>query len=138
MEKPLFQHSRYVAESYCFWSNAPFLLISTTRIIDGYSIQLSAYMLCIGICSAWHHAHGARWSVYVDWLPIVALLWQVWRHQWWMFWSFTTWLKVVLTLGVGFNDHVFTTAPVPWGHVLWHVMAAFTMDAAFSEIESYF
>lgn len=132
-----------------FWntiSNLPFVIIGLMRLTQYRHPEaklLYILFVAIGVCSGLHHAcpPGFRHlSLILDYIPIVASLY----HGWFIipFVSQVTWFKVGLALLVLVIDHLspFLTrsgkplVDVPFGHVFWHILAAFAVDSAYSEV----
>lgn len=130
-----YTHSDYITEFWNTVSNIPFILIGIARLYEGTSQKLlySLYILA-GVCSGFHHATPWRETIVIDWIPIalsivLGLYWQILYTV-----SVATFIKLVITFGVLVNDHVWTTVPAPYGHVFWHILAAFTIDEIYTNI----
>lgn len=129
-----YQVTPYIAEFWNTVSNAPLSVIGLLRLIENRGgdpdIQVAYFlMILMGICSAIHHATTPRWTIVIDWIPIASM----------MIWSVITWnlalispaviAEIVLALAVLYSDHLLKIIPVPWGHVMWHLLAALSVDA---------
>lgn len=124
----------YIVEFWNTVSNAPLSVIGLLRYLENYgqdSTIETAYllMICAGICSAIHHATMLKWTRLIDWIPIASML----------VYSVVTWnlallspavlAEIALALAVLGSDHIVKLIPVPWGHVMWHCLAALAVDA---------
>lgn len=129
-----FQVNPYIAEFWNTVSNAPLSVIGLLRLIENYgndsAIEIAYFLMILtGICSAIHHATTPRWTIVIDWIPIASML----------IYSVVTWnlmlispavvAEIVLSLAVLYSDHILKIVPVPWGHVMWHLLAALSVDA---------
>jgi hypothetical protein len=144
-------------------SNLPFIFIGLLRVFfddfgnssnddQFFTLYYSIYT-CIGIGSFIHHATNPQhpWilrikrrfpkihdpTLIIDYIPIVTFtICVLWFESFTVFsrLQWATWFKICLSLGVGINDHIVTTIPVPWGHSFWHVLAAFTVDGILQDL----
>lgn len=68
----------WIAEFYNTVSNAPFVLLSLLRLLEGDNSPdiHHAYILLalVGIGSGIHHATTPKWTIVIDWIPILLLL----------------------------------------------------------------
>jgi hypothetical protein len=142
--EPFYTRSMFVAEYLNTWSNAFFILLAIARLKEELIqqspllVQLHYMMIAIGIGSAIHHGLPYRWTLIFDYVPIGYALYQVfWCHSLYLYFSYASWLKALLSVGVLVDDHIYRRIPNPWGHVMWHVLAAFTMDSAFQDVLFY-
>jgi hypothetical protein len=160
-ELPLYGRCHYIAEYWNTLSNLPFIVIGSLRlgqlaaifviylisrtdplIIPQNQKQLeqifNLYFLymCAGICSAFHHAHHKRWTIVIDWIPIASSL--ILLIGFWpallSYITVTSWCKLVFAMCILINDHIITTIPVPFGHVMWHIVASFAIDSAYQDM----
>lgn len=109
---------------------------------------LYTFMIGCGICSGFHHAMSKsiqRYSILIDWFPITlsllvlfcpspASMWSfgifdVFTHMQW-----TTFFKVVCSLFVMTTDYLCPILPQGWGHSIWHVLAAFSLDSLYKDL----
>jgi len=146
-----YSHCRYIAEWFNTWSNLPFLLIGFSRLwLEDGNTRLPAelvllYQLYIGagIASGIHHAVMFPFSILVDWVPIscsiILLLYYAFAYNnpIWLCLTLSTWVKLLIALTMLWNDHVYTTIPVPFGHCFWHILAAFSIDASYQDFLAY-
>ena len=128
--------SRYIAEFWNTISNSPFIIIGILRLIEGtyfdYEYKL---MICAGICSGFHHATTYKYTIIVDWIPILFSIVNMYQESLYLYISYATYFQMCLALFVLITDHVYTYIPVPWGHVFWHVLASFAVDSAYQSAE---
>ena len=142
LEQPLFWHCPCVAEFYNTLSNFPFIVIGLLRLYNYDALtefpsepleKLYWMMVAAGIGSAIHHATVPSWTIVIDWVPILASSGYCLYLGVLPFISCTTWFKIGLSFLVLFDDHIITRIPVPWGHVMWHVLAAFSVDSIYQD-----
>ena len=135
----LFRIVPFIAEFWNTISNLPFILIGFCRLWEGTSLTLLySLMICMGVCSGIHHAIRSRWLLILDWIPIIITKGVILQHSYWLHISWTSYLLGSIATVVLVIDHVYTPIPVPWGHVFWHVLAAFALDNAYQSIEMEF
>jgi Ceramidase len=149
-ELPLFGRVPWMAEFWNTISNAPFVLIGVTRYVEtlyrspcGRSDAMPTLWLLLavsGLCSAAHHSLLRSWSLRLDQLPIaLSVAYVLLGHTHLLLWvSPTSYLCVALALGVLVADHIWTPIPVPWGHVIWHLMAAFAFSSAYQDMSRFY
>lgn len=119
----------YFAEPLCTISNLWFVLFGIVRLwAVGHVHTGYALLVATGLCSAFHHAHPDKWTLLVDWIPIALSLWHVFVTGTIYEASTVTLLKMASALFFLFDDHVTQYFPVPWTHVLWHILAAWAID----------
>ncbi len=129
----------WIHEFWCTVSNAPFIIIGLARLAytqSEWETKLCVWFILLGVGSAIHHGIRWRYSIVLDWIPIIAnicivLSW--WRWLWWAV-AIATWAKLYMSLLVLANDHIFRVVPGPWGHACWHIMAAFAIDSLYQDI----
>jgi hypothetical protein len=153
-EPDLYSYSVYVAEWWNTWSNALFVVIGVLRYRaacrqraarkrprDRYALPtLWAFYAAAGFCSAFHHSQDRPWTILIDWVPIAgSILFVLRSHRPLLRWvspaSYAGLAFAVLFLAV---DHAWTVLPPPWGHVLWHVSAAYSIAAAYQDMDLYY
>ena len=116
--------------------------------LDPHVELLYLWMLAMGLASAVHHATTTKWTIVVDWVPIAGCLAFLWHHG--LLWrcvgrpplctalefslSPAVVFQLFVALGVFLTDHLTALIPAPWGHVMWHLLIAGVMDAAFQEL----
>ena len=132
--EPHYEVTPYIAEFWNTLSNLPFILIGILRIStledapDSLLLLYVLYIFC-GVCSGFHHAIDKGWTLVVDWVPIsLSILLNVWSGVYLCVDSVSA-FKLLLSLVVLVTDHVWTPMKVPWGHVVWHLLAAFSIDS---------
>jgi len=126
-----YTHSPYVAEFWNTLSNLPFVIIGVLRLWEGAdSLRYGLYTLA-GLASAFHHASSQAWTIVVDWIPIATSL----AFSWQAFFAMTpvTAFLLLLALSTLAADHIWTPTPVPWGHVMWHLLAAIAVDRLYQD-----
>jgi dihydroceramidase len=127
----------YIAEFWNTVSNLPFILIGLYRLKNGTSLGLLYVLYALaGVCSGIHHATTPKWTIIIDWIPIASTIVIVLHYGMWRFLSMNSVGKLSIALTALVLDHVWTPLPVPWGHVLWHLLAAWSIDAAYQELDS--
>jgi hypothetical protein len=129
-----YTHSMHIAEFWNTLSNIPFVLIGIYRLWQGTPLTLLYFLYTMaGVCSGFHHASPHKWTIIIDWIPIATsvvivystgVLWSI---------SISTMFWIMLAFATLINDHVYTSIPVPWGHVLWHLLAAYSIDRAYQD-----
>jgi hypothetical protein len=152
LEPDLYGHSGYVAEWWNTISNILFVAIGVLRYREaianktwaqkrapkGYVLpRLWLLFAAAGVCSAFHHSQRMRWTIIVDWIPIAAsAILLVLGHRYLLHRvSWAAWFGLAFALAVLTTDHVCTILPPPWGHMLWHVSAAFSIAQAYRDME---
>ena len=133
-----FTHTRHIAEFWNTVSNIPFIIIALLRLCEGDLVPqvsvLYKLMAMCGVCSAVHHANTERWTIVIDWIPIFLSVLFIFLAELYVYISFSVWFSVFLSLGVLGADHVYRLVPVPWGHVMWHLVASLTADLAYQSM----
>ena len=152
-EVPLFGRFRWIAEFWNTLSNLPFIVIGVLRLYALQEIQhtgggtalqfverreavLLLYRLytCAGIASGFHHMCNYSWTIIVDWIPIFLSMLIFLTEGFLPLVSVVSWFKLVLAFYVLLTDHMNTIVPVPFGHVMWHLLAALAIDAAYQDV----
>lgn len=132
-EEP-FKHSRWICETWNTWSNLAFILIGLARLWEGTpDVTLYVLFIGLGIASGIHHAVQWKYSILIDYVPIILSLLYALHNNMLLSISLGTGVKLVIALLVLFADHSTHLIPVPWGHVMWHLLAAFSLDTAYQE-----
>ena len=90
-------------------------------------------MIFTGICSAIHHATTQKWTLVIDWIPIAGSI--LLNLNYLSFMGLPEALILLMALIWLLTDHVVTPMPPPWGHVVWHIMAAYSIDIFYQKIE---
>jgi hypothetical protein len=142
LEQPLFWHCPCIAEFYNTLSNLPFIAIGLLRLYSEDVLweyptepwmRLYWLMVAAGVCSAVHHATVPYWTIVVDWLPILASGgYCVWLGVLPLI-SYGTWFKMGLAFVIMVDDQLITRIPVPFGHVFWHITAAYAVDSMYQD-----
>lgn len=133
-----FTHSPYIAEFFNTISNLPFILIAFCRIYEGTPLlDLYTLLIIIGVCSAIHHATTSKYTIIVDYAPIILSIYYFHSHNYYFCLTPTNYFEITLALFFLITDHVYTIIPVPWGHVLWHVVAAYTIDTVYFTVSEH-
>ncbi len=136
--EPFFTITNYIAEFWNTISNIPFVIIGLLRLIEGTSLQKEYQLIVLaGIASAIHHATTPKWTIIIDWIPITWSGWHIWQEGYITYISQTALFEIFLAIFILATDHIYTYIPVPWGHVFWHVLAAFAIDCAYQSIEQF-
>lgn len=133
--EPHFTHTPFVAEWWNTLSNLPFVVIGLCRLWAGTPIVgLYTLFTAAGLCSAYHHAHPEHWTLVIDWMPIATSgLLCLWFGVVTTI-TAATLFKVALAFAVLVTDNFLGwPMPVPWGHVMWHVLAAYSIDSAYCD-----
>lgn len=125
--------SHYIMEYWNTLSNLPFIIIGFLRLFEGHLFDLYLLYILAGFCSGFHHAYPMKYSIVIDWIPIASSMVLMCVHGVIFHITFVTWFKVLLALLSLFMDHVFRIVPVPWGHVLWHILAALAIDDVYQD-----
>ena len=137
-ELPYYSLSPLFAEYYCTISNFPFILLGLSKLYEDTCIPIFYYIyILIGICSSIHHAIIFKYSIIVDYIPISILFSMFFYHDVFSTLVFSTWIKIFLSILILLNDHFYKTISVPWGHVMWHLLASFSVDSALQDYEGY-
>ena len=102
--------------------------------IENYNHQLFYWLFtCAGVCSAYHHSSPHSWTIVIDWLPIsISILLGLYEGIFWTVQPVTL-FKVSFAFSVLLADHWWTPTPVPWGHVMWHLLAAYSFDEVYQD-----
>lgn len=131
----LHTHSTYIAEFYNTLSNLPFIILGLVRLYCGTKLAvLNVLLVAAGICSGIHHCFIFRGSIILDWIPIASSIIYIVYYQLYMLLSAASIIKGLIALAVLYVDHEYTIVPVPFGHVAWHLLAAFAVDSAYAEM----
>ena len=135
-ERP-YKRSRWIREWHCAWSSVPFVCIAWARLyfdalVTGRVRVLYHLLWWIGSCSFAHHAtRPNRVTVPMDWIPITGTLLCV------IHWDVVFAVKpVTAAMCIAaflwlLWDQIRAPIPSPWGHVIWHITAALTLDALY-------
>lgn len=136
--EPLFATSPWVAEFWNTVSNAPFVIIGLLRLAYGTRIPLMyAMYTCTGVASAIHHATVPAWTVVIDWVPISASILLAFHTKVWVYTSLVSCVKCILAFSILATDHLRRELiPPPWGHVMWHIVAALAVDSVYQDAEN--
>lgn len=130
-----FEVSKYIAEFWNTLSNAPFIVIGLLRLLEGTPLQTEyRLMVLAGIASGIHHATTPKWTIVIDWIPIVWSGWNIWQKGYILHLSSTAVFEMSLAMFVLLTDHIYSYIPIPWGHVFWHILAAFAIDCAYQSV----
>jgi hypothetical protein len=162
LEEPAYDCVPWIGETCNTFSNLPFVVIGIASLGEVSKFQCFAtspdtkfycdrlwwlYLLytMAGICSGIHHAcahiPGNRWSIWLDWTPILlsgavlvdsGMLRLVFHVA-----SPVSWAMLVLAIAVLLIDHIWTPLPVPVGHSLWHVLAAISIAAIYGDLQNH-
>lgn len=141
--EPFFQNSNYVAEFWNTISNFPFMIIAILRLIESHNPpyinqsqpdlskigQAYTYLFFVGLGSSIHHATTPKWTIIIDWIPILGFIYHIITTFDLYLLSNTVIFELFLSLTVLFIDHSTDIIPVPWGHVFWHPLAAISLDS---------
>lgn len=138
-----YQYSFYIAEFWNTVSNLPFIILGLFRFYElaamnheNRSLQLAYVLLAFaGIASGIHHAVNIgykKWTIFLDWIPILLSLLLIYSQG--FIFSVVSWLKIIFAISVLLVDHFLGLVPVPWGHVFWHILAAFAVDNAYQDV----
>lgn len=102
--------------------------------------QLYALMIGVGVGSFIHHAvdhKHIRVTIVIDYVCIIWSVGTIAAHAaellplvTWLSWAYG-----VAALLVLLTDHVWTPLPVPIGHCLWHLLAAWAMDHVYGDMK---
>jgi hypothetical protein len=151
----LYNKSLYIAEYYNTISNLPFIIFGLSRLyelyqfhedvcLDYYECKLITlnmlYTLYIlytffGICSGIHHAFYFKYSIIIDYIPItLTIIYFIMNPFLFYLISFTSYIKLFISFLTLVSDHLYTPIPVPFGHVLWHLLASYSIDSAYQDI----
>lgn len=134
--EPFFQVSNYIAEFWNTISNLPFIIIGLLRLYEGTILTDFYWMMVItGIASSIHHATTPKWTIVIDWIPIVLSIIMLYFQGVIIFISLTAWFELFLSMVLLYADHIHHLMPVPWGHVCWHLLASLAIDSAYQSIE---
>lgn len=135
--EPAYNVSPYFYEYYNSLSNLPFIFIGLARLyfgVNDLTTQLYKYMILCGICSGIHHMFHFRGSLILDYVPIVLSLRYLYIHNLFTQIHPVSMGLAALALFILFLDHIIQLMPVPWGHVMWHVCAAYAMDSCYHSL----
>lgn len=134
----------YIAEFRNTISNLVFVIIGLIRLseseTEGHIWILYWWFTLAGIGSGIHHMAPIKYQKYtiiIDWIPIsISLCLLPYYYSWGLFTliSAVTWVKVFLATITLITDHLGPVIPVPWGHVAWHILAAFSVDAVYQDL----
>lgn len=132
--EPQFTHTKWIAEFWNTVSNLPFILLGLIRLQNETQLKLHyQLMIFTGICSAIHHATTQKWTLVIDWIPIAGSI--LLNLNYLSFMGLPEALILLMALIWLLTDHVVTPMPPPWGHVVWHIMAAYSIDIFYQKIE---
>lgn len=104
-------------------------------------LYLYLFYMGMGLASGIHHAVRFHGSLVVDWIPILCtfvclLLHFHLLHDYLLAKvSMAVVFQLVLAVGVLVMDHVCPLVPVPWGHVVWHLLAALSIDSLYQSFQ---
>jgi hypothetical protein len=138
--EPAYHKSAYIYEFYNTLSNLPFIFIGLARLAESNNSnnitnKLYLAMVFCGVCSGIHHAVNFRGSIILDYIPIVySLIYLTNMGLWYKINPISVGLAT-LALFILFLDHIVQLMPVPWGHVMWHVCAAYAMDSCYQSLK---
>lgn len=138
-KEDLYTHSFYIAEFWNTVSNLPFIIIGILRLceLDDSYFELEymyGLMILAGFASGIHHGLTKKYTIIVDWIPILLSI-VVFNHYGLVeFVSLASWVKIILAFSVLITDHVYTLIPVPWGHVMWHLLACLAIDSTYQDV----
>lgn len=132
--EPHYEVTPYIAEFWNTLSNLPFVIIGVLRISsfkDAPDSILMLYVLYIfcGLGSAIHHAIDNSWSIVIDWIPISLSIALNLDFGMWRYIDAVSGFKMAIALAVLAADHLWTPMKAPWGHVMWHLLAAISIDS---------
>ncbi len=147
---------QYIAEFWNTLSNLPFIIFGVLRLIElinrdkvfhsvsyisipnpnrSYVFDLYVLSILTGLGSGIHHMILRRGSIIIDWIPISMTIIYILFHSFLLSYiSCASWFKLFLAIYILFDDHVLQTVPVPWGHVMWHLVASFAIDGAYQDM----
>jgi hypothetical protein len=132
------KHCPCIEEPFNTISNAAFGVLGLIGYMESQDeiATLYAWMLAACFCSGIHHA-SPRWmrrgTLVLDWVPIAVSLVLNWQYDTLKYLTPSTIFKATVSFAFLFNDLV-DVIPVPWGHVTWHFLAAFTVDSHYREM----
>ncbi len=135
------RHERWIEgpfqEKWNTISNLSFIVIGICRLKQWEDEEdmtmLYFFYLMAGVCSGIHHALHFWGSLILDWIPILFSI-GLWNYyNLWSYISCGTWVQVVMALVILFTDHLFQLVPVPWGHVMWHIAVAQSIDSVYQD-----
>ena len=131
--EPFYQVVPWIAEFWNTMSNLGLILIAIYRLntleLSPPDLQNSYWLvMAMGIGSAIHHAFPFYGSIVIDWIPILLFIIHSWiinlhhavekKNLFWL----------ILASGWFFTDHLLRPCPTPWGHSIWHLLAAVAID----------
>ncbi len=129
-----FTHTKWIAEFWNTLSNLPFILIGFIRLECDTQLKFNyQLMIFTGICSVIHHATTQKWTLIIDWIPILISL--VVNLNYLSYAEMPEMLILLVAFVWLLIDHIATPVPVPWGHVIWHILAAYSIDIFYQKIE---
>ena len=154
-ELPYYEYSSWIAEFWNTTSNIIFFVLGMARYYDSRQTNMKRranpqkpnpmptlwlLMAAAGVCSAFHHSQTMRWTIVVDWIPIGGnILYVLVYHRYLLnYVSVAAWCGFAFAMSMLVVDHVATLLPVPWGHVMWHVAAAYSITSAFQDMDRFF
>jgi len=136
--EPFFQVTPLMAEFWNAMSNLPLVMFGASRLAseDMPSPLPTFYTLMVlaGVCSFIHHATTPKWTIVIDWLPIASSILLGLYHEIVYCVSLTTCLKCLLAFASLIVDHHFVLMGVPWGHAVWHILAAYSLDSVYQDV----
>lgn len=137
-----YTHSLYIAEFWNTISNLPFIIIGILRLIElepnYFELEyLYTFMVLAGFASGFHHAMHEKWTILIDWIPILISIYLFIHYDLLQFVSYASLFQFGLAMFVLLTDHIYTTIPVPWGHVMWHILACFSIDSIYQSVRRY-
>lgn len=139
--EPFFKVTHYIAEFWNTISNFPFIIIGLLRLWEQYpgkeEFVDTAYqiLILIGIGSSIHHATTPKWTIIVDWIPIVIGLYYIYSLELIQYISAAVYFEVGLATSVLIIDHTTNLIPVPWAHTFWHLLITLAFDSFLQSVE---
>lgn len=143
--EPHYRYTLYIVEFWNTFSNLPFIVFGLFRLYElatgnkeNPALMFAyCFMVAAGFASAIHHGvdiHYKKWTILLDWIPIALSIFLIHSQNYLSILSFLSWIKILIAISILLVDHLYRLVPVPWGHVFWHIIAAFAIDSAYQDV----
>lgn len=138
-EEPQYEPHTYIQEYWNTMSNVFFVYLGLLGLVDAHTEEgriLYGFMMLCGCCSALHHAISWKYSIAIDYAPIIGSVVYFSTLDKWHDISVGSWIALAtgaLTLGW---DHHKQPRTDPFGHSLWHIMAALAARSVCFDVDN--
>ena len=130
-----YQVTPYIAEFWNTISNILLILVGVYRLFTQdmslLSQQLYTLMILCGFCSGIHHATPQDWTIVIDWIPIASSIYIVFMNNVIFYMDTYTIVVTAIVITWFLSDQFLHLTDPRIGHSLWHIGAAFALDAIY-------